>query len=1329
MAVVALVVLLIALLPTLVSWGLGQGVIRGAIEKSINGKVGLNGLSVGWFSPLNVQGFTITDAAGSQVVNLDVQVSPGLLKLATSRSGLIAVDISGSVKAERRADGSIDLADLFAAKPTKPPGTPPPTPPSPKTPQSVAVPQFAVNVKGLTVQLTDAATKQVMAIDPLTGTIAGGGALQPFTIDLQGKTVSNGVPGSIVIKGETDGLVDSAGQLAFKDTSAKLNVQATSILLPLPLPEVQGMTDLQSLAINVASDDLTGKIVVEIDGQAKVPGADASTLKANIALDRVFSARGNLSPAGGSANIVVQMQSLPILAKDVRGSVQSLDFTVRSEDLAKSIDMTIDGRAQLEGHEPSTLTGKVTVEQLFTKEGKVDFGLDRVTGSITGKAVPTPPLQPFLAATPIVALRDIGPTLDVDARFASGAQRDVSLIAAGSRARLEIKANVGEASGPITGTQLLLASPAADPVLVKGLTGLEVDRPTDVEILLTSFSLPAKPAPTEADPDPSRPMPQYAATGSLKINGPTGLILGPAAEATEVPGGALQNGAKPRAAIELRDVVINIDSPELAQHLKINGSANAEGGRITINETITNLFDEQGKLSPMNANPVGVINVQQLPGPVIAQFAPGQEGLVSALIGEALNASVDTSMDGADLKALVQAKAAALDTRIVASRRTDALRVSEARIGLTLTPELAKAAQGDKPDAIELAAPASAVVQMQPFELPAKSPGQYELPSDPLRVRISLDDAVISKAPSITEAVGVRQLIAEVNANLTEPQTVAINGEAHLRRPKNDRTIATMNFDAAAQKSAAGYEPTSATLVLDNFSVRELEQVLGRPLGALSLWTGDAGKLTASLDKQNEKFLAVLEPQFPNFAGKFNAGMDGEMLNITGETSTFLLSRAALEQRLNPAPSDSNNKTKSSSTDAADASHITVQADVPMSLAIGRLRVPLAMVRSEPFDPSKADIALAIGGGPMKLSMADGSRTTVKDLEVKLNTANIAKGLDFSLTGKADAVAEKGAQKTKAGVIDVQGSVIDLVNAQKVLDPAAAKLKMVANVNEVPTALADVLVDMQGLLVAALGPQMKADFDADNFSANSGRLQARIDTTNGFLEAHLQGREGSFRTPKNKAIEAELEITPPLRQRLLQKLHPILADIRTTEQPLRVDIPMAVIPTGGDISKLRADIEVTIGKVELDSGSTTLKLLSLFNQKNRDVIPGEIEPIVAKIRNGILTYDTFAVHIDKYTLVYSGQVDLVNRTVDLRTQIPLQALGDTFRELQGFADKITVPLVTRGSIDNPKTEIDPDFDVGKAALDAGVKGSLDELLKGNGGSLGDLFKNLGRKKQ
>jgi hypothetical protein len=1344
--VLAIIMVLIAALPTLVSWGLGQGLIRSAINKSINGTVAIDTLSVGWFSPLKMHGFTITDRSGAEAVKLNVDVTPGLFKLATSRSGPIEVNVSGSIRGEVREDNSISLGDLVITDQKK---TPPRTKPAGAKSEPVTIPAIAVNVDGLSANLTYAATRQVVTLDDLRGSLACKGQAEPITVDLHGKTSiaspgSAAANGNIDITGDADGLINALGQMSLKDAAAKLDVKATSIPLPLALPTVTGPTDLQTLTLSVRSDDLTGKINIEMTARAIVPGHEPSDINSQIALDRVLSSQGEFSPAGGSAHISVQLDSLPILFEDLHGTVQSLKFIVASDDLTKMIDMTVDGSAALEGEQPSELRGKVAVERLFDSSGAVDFALDRVTGRITGQSVPTPPLQPFLAATPIVALRDIGPTVDVEAEFSSGAQHDVSIVAFGPKARLELIAKVGEADGPITGSRLLIASPAADPALVKGLTDLVVDRPTDVELLLTSFSLPA----VDLEKD-SRPKPQYAATGSLKVKGPTGLVFAlPDREPMESPGGSVADSAKPQASVEVRDVVINIDSPELAQHLKIDGSANIDGGTVAINETITNLFHATGELAPMAANPVGTITVQKLPGSTLAKFAPGprgQERIVEHVIGGGLNASLDTAMDGSNLRALIQANAAGLESKLTAIRQPQSLRISEGRVIMTVSPALAQAIQGDEANAIALQSPATAVVQLQPFDLPASAAGQYDLPAEPIRARISLEDAVVSNVPSVAEPIGIKGFGADIIAKLAEPFTVAVNGEATVRRSTSTRPVSVVSFDAAVEMKGESFEPTSATFVLDDLSVRELEQMLGKQPGALSQWTGDQGSLTATLNTQDDRQRVTLQPQLPNFAGEFVASLDEHMLDVTGQTSAFTLSRTALEARLNPAPGEEDASedadtaaapadapnprrgkrrnaasppTQAPSSEQGASSSIAVQADVPMSLAISTLRVPVDMVKGQPFDPAQADIALALQGGPMKLVMADGSRTTVHDLDMKLNSRDLSKGLNFALIGKASA-AEAGAEKqTQAGKIDVKGAVLDLVNAEKQLDTTSPRLRMTADVSDVPTALADVLVNMQGLLVAALGPQMKARFDAENFSTNSGRLDAHIDTTNGFLQALVQGREETLRTRKDEPIKAELEITPPLRQRLLQKLHPILADIRTTEQPLRATMGNLVAPTDGDMTKLKADIEITIGKVELDSGSTTLKLLTFFDQKGRETIPGEIEPIIAKIRDGILTYDTFAVRIDKYTLVYSGKVDLVNRTVDLRTQIPLEALGHTFKELQGYADKIVVPLVTRGPIDNPRTQIDPDFDVAKEALKAGFKGGL-----------GDLLKNIGGKKQ
>ena len=109
----------------------------------------------------------------------------------------------------------------------------------------------------------------------------------------------------------------------------------------------------------------------------------------------------------------------------------------------------------------------------------------------------------------------------------------------------------------------------------------------------------------------------------------------------------------------------------------------------------------------------------------------------------------------------------------------------------------------------------------------------------------------------------------------------------------------------------------------------------------------------------------------------------------------------------------------------------------------------------------------------------------------------------------------------------------------------------------------------------------------------------------------------------------------------------------------------------------------------------------------------------------------FNVRIDKYTLAFSGRVDLNTREVDLRTEIPLAAVGGTFRELDGLADDLVVPLVTRGTLDRYRTEIEPDF-LAEAAVQVGIRRGLDELEKETGVPIGDIFEGLfgkGRKKK
>jgi hypothetical protein len=917
------------------------------------------------------------------------------------------------------------------------------------------------------------------------------------------------------------------------------------------------------------------------------------------------------------------------------------------------------------------------------------------------------------------AARDLGPVVDINASFSSGVSRQISVVVAGLT-RFETQATVDTQTGAIRGNHLLFAAPRVHPDLVQALAQVAIDRPADFTLRLNSFVIP---------PGTPLSLQQVSASGTAALRGPMVLTL------------------RDKPPLNVQAAQVHFESPGLGDHVQVEGSATIDDASVTFKQKITNLLNADGKPDPQNALPEGQIAVHNLRAATLVKFAPQQQAIIEQVVGPALSATIDTSVQDAYLSATVQATAAALNARSTVTRRADALHVASAHADVHLTPQLVATLQRDSANPIAISKPATASINVQSFDLPSTGGFAYALPSDPIRATVETQDIVIDKPPSLNEPLGIAGLVAEIALTLRDGGWKAeANGDVELRRPSNDQSIASARYRSEVFKQGESTAVT-ATIGMTGISVPNFEQMLGQKAREISQWTGDNGDMNVHVEFTGDTKKIVARPLLPNFHGEFTTIIDPQSLTITGETHEMKLARAALEARMNPA-SQKGAATAPTPTQA-DASETRVQVldDVPVSMKLRQIRLPM----KEKFDPATASIEAEITGGPMRLvnrSENGEVRTTLNDLRLTVNTSNLAEGVQFVLKSSAEAtvpqppapdeqpanvrkparVAAGGSRK--AGTLEVSGTIDQLIDEQSQLNLAGAKLRMNAKASDVPTAVADALANLQGMLTAAVGPMMTATLKAQNFSLDSGRLEGRIETTNGHLESTILGRQHSLRINTENPLAAKLEITPPLRDRLLYKIHPIFADIRTTEQPLTATInwAQAGFKEDGtfDIADLNANIEITIGKVALDSGSTTLFLLKLFGQaEKRTTIPGEFEPIVAKIRKGIVNYDRFAVRIDKYTMVYSGQINLVNQTMNLRTELPLAALGQSIRELEPYADKIIVPIVTRGKFGEQKTQIDPDFDVGKEALKAGFGGTIENLLRDKGG-LGGLFDQLNR---
>jgi hypothetical protein len=84
---------------------------------------------------------------------------------------------------------------------------------------------------------------------------------------------------------------------------------------------------------------------------------------------------------------------------------------------------------------------------------------------------------------------------------------------------------------------------------------------------------------------------------------------------------------------------------------------------------------------------------------------------------------------------------------------------------------------------------------------------------------------------------------------------------------------------------------------------------------------------------------------------------------------------------------------------------------------------------------------------------------------------------------------------------------------------------------------------------------------------------------------------------------------------------------------------------------------------------------------------GNVPPIEASIRGGLVTYERFIIDIGGNRLSYSGSVDLAARTLDIQTEVPVPALGGALRRLHVIPTAIAVPVRSHGSFDSIKTDV------------------------------------------
>jgi len=286
------------------------------------------------------------------------------------------------------------------------------------------------------------------------------------------------------------------------------------------------------------------------------------------------------------------------------------------------------------------------------------------------------------------------------------------------------------------------------------------------------------------------------------------------------------------------------------------------------------------------------------------------------------------------------------------------------------------------------------------------------------------------------------------------------------------------------------------------------------------------------------------------------------------------------------------------------------------------------------------------------------------------------------------------------------GSIRGTVNLENLSAGRRASVKTDLTVERVPVGPLDGIMDMEGMLLAFLGPEASARAGAA-IADGAGPVDLRF--TSGHLEAALAGRVTADAFLLRAPVTAELVLSEQFAKIVLPKMGPFFRGIESTEQPirLRVESDGFRVPRSLDVAG------ITIPSASLDIGKVVLQnqtILEVLKKLSRVDLPDRttawFTPLRIGMKNGEIRYQK---RIDmlfdqQFHLATWGEVNVTGNRVDMVFALMPETVKQLLR-IKGAGADSTLQIPIRGTLDNPKV------DVGKAVANIAALRAKEEALK------------------
>jgi len=265
----------------------------------------------------------------------------------------------------------------------------------------------------------------------------------------------------------------------------------------------------------------------------------------------------------------------------------------------------------------------------------------------------------------------------------------------------------------------------------------------------------------------------------------------------------------------------------------------------------------------------------------------------------------------------------------------------------------------------------------------------------------------------------------------------------------------------------------------------------------------------------------------------------------------------------------------------------------------------------------------------------------------------------------------------------VKAGIFDLKSEKGFIDKDKLTVELRAKCNQVALPI----------ICKAFNPALKEKAEALFGTAVDADLQAEVRSTNGSLLMELKGENGQLLADVqikdgvlllNKPLEATVKVTPQLGKHVLKEVIPLLGDVVSAENPLKISIGsdgFSLPVHQFELNKIEVNqAQVLLGKVQFKGTSQLSKILNLLKPAAIDQLSVWFTPLDLQVIHGVVKLDRLDMLVaDHYPVALWGKVDLPKDKVNMVIGLTPQALMYAFN-LKGLDKNYMMQIPFKGKI-------------------------------------------------